>query len=65
MIEKLFKEHIMGKPLPSKKEFQIMSELIADAEKYDNKEEPELSNESLQSLIGYVEKYIKSNHPEK
>jgi len=45
------------------RQFQTIKELINDAIKYDCIEEVELSNECLKTLVIYVNKFIRNNHP--
>lgn len=44
---------------PRKKQFKTMYELLADAEKYDQQEEYDVSEGILKNLIKYIEEYNK------
>ncbi len=43
-------------PMPQKKEFKAMSELLRDAEKYDNAGEKEISKALLTDLCEYIQR---------
>jgi hypothetical protein len=47
-------------PIPPKKEFESMLELLRDAEKYDNSGEAEVSLKQLETLREYIDKYCLS-----
>jgi hypothetical protein len=44
-------------PMPQKKEFETMHELLNDAEKYDNASEKEASEAVLTILCEYIERF--------
>ena len=44
-------------PIPPKKEFATMLELLRDAEKYDNESEKEASEAVLTTLCEYIERF--------
>jgi len=55
--------HVLGGtiqqiPVPAKKEFETMLELLRDAEKFDTADEKELSLITLSNLSDYVKSYI-------
>jgi len=45
-------------PMPQKKQFKIMFELLKNAEKYDTEGVEEVSLTTLRNLCGYIEMYI-------
>ena len=47
-------------PIPPKKQFATMLEMLRDSEKYDNEGEKEVSIEILTSLCKYIERYKNS-----
>lgn len=44
-------------PVPPKKEFATMLEMLRDAEKYDNESEKEASEAILTALTEYIERF--------
>lgn len=48
-------------PLPQKKQFSTMNELLRDAEKYDNEGEKEIRDIILTTLCEFIEKYKMDN----
>lgn len=55
--------HVLGGaikqiPVPAKKEFETMLELLRDAEKFDIADEKELSLITLSNLYDYIKSYI-------
>lgn len=48
-------------PIPPKKEFTTMLELLRDAEKYDTSGEPEVSKKILSDLCDFILKYCAKN----
>jgi hypothetical protein len=49
---------ILVPPIPPKREFNIMLEILRDSEKYDNEGERELSKKMLLSLKEYIDEYF-------
>lgn len=47
-------------PIPAKKEFETMFEILKDAEKYDHAEEYGVSDMVLKDLVKYINDYIKT-----
>lgn len=48
---------LLSIPQPPKKEFELMLELLRDAEKYDCRNEIDIRNNILTNLREYIEKY--------
>lgn len=52
---------IMSPPPPPKKEFETMLEILRDAEKFDNANEIEVRNNTLQNLVDYINEFRLKN----
>lgn len=50
---------ILMTPMPPKKEFETMFEMLKDAEKYDHTEEYGVSDMILKDLVKYINDYVK------
>jgi len=48
-------------PPPPKKEFETMLEILRDAEKYDNANEIDVRNNTLQNLVDYINDFRLKN----
>ena len=58
-IEQTAKGHIfIPPPPPPKKEFEIMLEILRDAEKFDNAGEKDVSNATLKTLCEFIERHV-------
>ena len=48
-------------PPPPKKEFKTMLEILRDAEKFDNANEIDVRNNTLQNLVDYINEFRLKN----
>lgn len=48
-------------PIPPRKEFETMLEILRDAEKFDNNGEKSVSNSTLRTLCEFIEVHIAKN----
>lgn len=61
-IEHTVKGHIfIPPPPPPKKEFETMLEILRDAEKFDNTNEIDVRNNTLQNLVDYINEFRSKN----
>lgn len=52
---------IISSQTPPKKEFETMLEILRDAEKFDNANEIEVRNNTLQNLVDYINDFRLKN----